>query len=237
MFFKKECFITLILITFVYIGKCQSLLGIQIGLSNSCLKTNVNNRPFSANRSNIGFTFGITLQSQIKNEFYAEIAPNITQKNYSFNRTDSLTGIYESFVNSYLQLPLMVHGIFGRRLKVFVDIGLYGAYWFAGKVKGAIPDIFSSNINSNINGQSRESFQLSGYNEKYQFDRNRDNRWEFGWIVGAGMQYPLNEKYSFFANGICYQSLTDQQKRYMVNQIPKYNHTFSFSLGMMRYLH
>jgi opacity protein-like surface antigen len=237
MFFKKECFITLMLFTFVYVGKSQSLLGIQIGLSNSCLNTNINNRIYSTNQSNIGFTCGITFHLQIKSGFYAEIAPDITQKNYSINRTDSLTGIYESFVNTYSQLPLIVHGIYGNRLKVFADIGLYGAYWFAGKVKGKIPDIFSSNTNSNITGESRESFQLSGYNEKYQFDRKRDNRWEFGWIVGAGMQYPLNKKYSFFVKGTCYQSLTDQQKKYMVNQIPKYNQTFTCSLGMMRYLH
>lgn len=237
MFLKKKYFFVLLIFILAYNAQSQSALGLEAGLSSNYLNTNIINNAASTIKPDLGFLAGFAYYFKIKKRLVGEVGTNIIQKNYSLNRTDSLTGIYESFENTYLQSPLMMRGIYGNRLKVFADIGLYGAYWFAGKVKGTIPDIFSSNSNSNINGQSRESFQLSSYNEKYKFDRKRDNRWEFGWIVGAGIQHPLNKKFSFFVKGACYQSLTDQQKRHIVNQIPKYNRTFTFSLGMMGCLH
>jgi len=71
------------------------------------------------------------------------------------------------------------------------------------------------------------------YNEKYTFDTRRDNRIEAGWLAGAGVSYLFANKYNVFAEGRYMQAITDQQKNYMINQVPRYNQTYAVNIGCM----
>ena len=71
------------------------------------------------------------------------------------------------------------------------------------------------------------------YNEKYSFSTVKDNRLEFGWVAGIGASYETENGYRFFIEGRYQYSFTDQQKNYMINQVPRYNDTYGIHLGVM----
>lgn len=209
-------------------------LGLQAGASSNYLHTNISNRTSTTISSGTGYTIGLLVQQKVAKWLYVQASPNITSKNYSFDRIDSLAGIYTRYNNLYLQLPIVANIVYGKRLKVFADAGIYVAYWLSGREKGKIPNILS--VTNSINtgtGQTTESFQLIAFNEKYPFNLQRDNRLEFGWVAGSGLQYQFKNHHAVFVRCSYYQSLTDQQKKYMLNQIPQYNQTFVFSIGYL----
>jgi hypothetical protein len=70
------------------------------------------------------------------------------------------------------------------------------------------------------------------YNQPYEFNSTRDNRFEFGWLLGIGVSYDA-KMYKLFIEGRLTQSMTDQQKKYMINQVPRYNQTYILSVGWL----
>ena len=145
-----------------------------------------------------------------------------------------IRGTYQTSTNTYLQLPLMAHFMFGgEKIQGFFNIGAYGGYWLSGNVKGKMPNVL--NPVDSVTATNTFYYYSSpySYNEKYTFDTHRDNRIEAGWIAGAGLSYAINDKYSVFAEGRMMQSFTDMQKNYMINQTPRYNNTYGANLGIM----
>jgi hypothetical protein len=208
--------------------------GLKGGYNQNYLHTDVSNRSFTKIQSEPGYNIGVIVKYHFKNWLSIQADPAIIQKNYSMTRTGIYTGIYQSYRNSYLQLPVTLQGsIQIKNITAFFNAGLYGAYWASGKVKGATPNILNINDSIGINGQIIESFRVISYSEKYQFDSRKDRRFEFGWLVGTGLGYTLNNKWDIFVEGRYYFSLSDQQKPYMINQLPKYNETLSVSLGIL----
>ena len=144
-----------------------------------------------------------------------QLEPTLIQKNYSLARTDSLSGSYTKFTNSYVQVPLIIQSSFGKRLKFILNGGGYLGYWILGRISGKTPNIFSATTNGA--SLQNESFQLSSFDQNYAFNPQRDNRIEVGWVVGTGLQYKIIRKYYGFAKLSYYNSLTDQQKKYTIN--------------------
>jgi hypothetical protein len=215
-------------------SKAQLSLGVEGGVTWNHLQTNISNRSFTDNESKTGYSIGIPLQFHLYKYLYLEADPNLSQKNYSFVRTGAFTGSYEDFINHYLQLPVMAEWRGGgKKWQGLVSLGVYGAWWMAASVKGAIPNILNITDSTAAGGQQTETFGLSRYQEKYPFNSQKDQRLEFGWIAGIGLSYHLLPDWSLFIRARYYQSLTDQQKKYMGNQIPQYNQTYIFSLGGM----
>lgn len=56
---------------------------------------------------------------------------------------------------------------------------------------------------------------------------------EFGLLAGTGVEYWLQQKYRFFIEARYYYGLSDQQKNYMINQIPRYNDTYVIEASCM----
>jgi hypothetical protein len=54
-----------------------------------------------------------------------------------------------------------------------------------------------------------------------------------GWLGGITTSYYFNKKYALFISGKFYQSFDDQQKQYMINQVPKFNQTVFISMGCL----
>ena len=52
-------------------------------------------------------------------------------------------------------------------------------------------------------------------------------------MIGLGLKYQLTPHIQLLAEGRYYRGLTDLQKNYMLNQIHRYNDTFTLQLGCM----
>jgi hypothetical protein len=217
--------------------QAQLSVGIEGGYNKNYLVTNNSNRAFTNYVPMNGFNVGIPVQYQLNDWFALTADPTFIQKNYRQERSSFFTGVYQNNYNSYIQLPLTARVLFGaERLKGFIDGGVYGSYWISSRIKG---------VNSNIldlpddNGNSSSVFDFQkpySYDEKYAFDSKKDNRYEFGWIAGLGVGYDITERYHIFSEARMMYSFTDQQKEYMINQVPRYNTTYGINLGVMYHL-
>ena len=215
-------------------SRSQLSVGVEGGYNKNYLYTNTSNRDFTDYKPASGFSIGVPIKYTIA-PWFAELAsPNFTQKNYSQLRSSFFDGVYQTNTNTYIQLPLMGHFMFGgEKLKGFLNLGMYGGYWAGARVKGNIPNILNPVDTVTATGNFSNISKYYSYNEKYSFDSRKDNRVEFGWLAGIGLSYQLIKKYEVFVEGRYYQSLTDQQKNYMTNQVPRYNQTYGVSTGVM----
>jgi opacity protein-like surface antigen len=216
----------------------QLYLGVEGGLNKNYLNTTSENQPFTQYQGRTGFSLALPVQYRISDWLSIQVEPGYIQKNYSIVRSGFFQGIYQNNTNGYIQLPVMAHFSFGgSKLRGFLNLGGYGAYWVSGRVQGAEPNILNPVDNSVLtNQQPANDFDLNNaynYNEKYSFDSRKDQRLEWGWVAGAGVSYALGSSLSLFMEARYMQSLTDQQKDYMINQIPRYNETYGLTLGCM----
>jgi hypothetical protein len=211
--------------------RAQYSIGLEGGFSLNSLNTNVSNRVSTRLVSDWGFNLSLPLRYALTPWLYIKAAPTLLKKDYSLDRTDSLYGAYQRFNNTYFQLPIGISLAYGKKLLLLADPGIYMGYWTGGRTKGKTPDIFNIRDTTDALGQNLQSFQLSSYNNRYQFSSQRDNRWEWGWTLGLEAQYPLHYSWRLTASADYFQSLSSQQKP-ATNPIPAYNQTWTFSLGL-----
>ncbi len=156
-----------------------------------------------------------------------DLGLSFVQKAYAINHTDTTLAVLNQRTrNDYLQMPAGA-GFYGihKKLTFFLSGGVYFGYWVHGNVQGAVPNLLNT---------AAPFPQPSSYNQKYSFDSHRDQRWEFGWQTGGGLSYHAEDGAEPFIGVRFYQSLTDQQKNYMVDQVPRYNRTLAFSFGLIK---
>lgn len=220
-------------------AKAQFSIGVQGGYANNYLLTNASNLISTEYKPLQGFSVAIPLEYAVTDWFSIKAAPGFTQKNYRMQRTGFYYGVYQDNTNGYIQLPLTAQFSFGgEKLRGFVEGGGYAGYWMTAHIKGRMPNILNqpAYTNTTSNEQANnvfEEFTPYEYNEKYTFDKTKDNRMEFGVLAGAGISYQLTDKYKLFGEATYFNGLTDQQKKYQTNQVPRYNQTYVFSLGFM----
>ncbi|MEO6837737.1 MAG: porin family protein [Ginsengibacter sp.] len=220
-------------------AKSQLSIGLEGGGTRNYLNTNVSNLVSTEYNSSYGFTVGVPILYQINDWLSFQADPSYTQKNYEYARTDFFQGVYQDNTNSYLQLPLMAHLSFGgEKLKGFVNLGGYGGYWLSSHLKGTIPNVLNQPAYTNTvsNAQPNnvyDEYTPYSYSEKYQFNKTKDNRIELGLLAGMGISYEMNEKYILFGEVRYSQSMSDQQKKYQTNLVPRYNETVGVSLGFL----
>jgi hypothetical protein len=213
--------------------KDRLTLGLEAGYTRSYLITNISSLAFTQYRPAGGYTVGVPIQYLWKKWFAIQADPGVMQKNYTLERTDFFAGNNITQSNTYIQLPLMAKFIVGDgKLKGFFNVGGYGGYWMAGHVKGSIANILDPTLSSSATTLSA-TVNSYNFNESYQFNSVKDNRVEWGWLAGAGISYQLTRKCQIYMEGRNTQSVTDQQKKYMMNQIPKYNQTYSLMIGCL----
>jgi len=220
-------------------AKSQLYVGLEVGGSKNYLNTNVSNLVSTEYNPSYGFTIGIPVLYKVTDWLAFQADPNYMQKNYQLARTDFFQGVYQDNTNTYIQLPLMAHLSFGgQQLKGFLNLGGYGGYWLSAHIKGTMPNIldepaYTNSVNNAQPNNVFDEFTPYNYNEKYQFDNTKDNRIELGLLAGVGMSYAMNNKYLFFGEARYYQSMSDQQKNYQLNLVPRYNQTVAISLGCL----
>ena len=164
-----------------------------------------------------GATVGITGQYDVTNWLGVRADLNWMQKNYRHYR-ERLPISYRYF-NDYLQLPVMASlSVGGKKLRGFVNLGVYGGYWLSSHREGYETNIFSVKYYS--------------FSEKVEFDSERDQRWDFGLVGGVGLEYCFAKHWAAQVEARCYYSTTSVQKQYMRVKDYRYNNTIAIQAGV-----
>jgi opacity protein-like surface antigen len=217
----------------VHTANAQASAGLEAGLTGGYLHTNISNRESTTIRYRLGYAIAVPFEYKLSDWFSITTDPGIIQKNYTLARTDSLSGAYTVFSNTYLQVPLMAKFVYGNKLKLFADIGMFYGYWLSAREGGQTPDIFSATETSNGSGQTTSTISFVKFNQQHPLNPQIDRRSEWGWIAGAGVQKQVNQQWLVYASLRLYESLTQQQKQYMTNQIPQYNEVIGLAAGAL----
>ena len=229
----KYCNLILLLLFISVNTKSQILIGVETGLTQNHLFTNIGNRSFTNNENKNGYHFGCYLQYNVNKWLSFATNPNFSQKKYAFKRNGIFEGVYSEFNNNYVQLPFLAKIILGnKKIKGFASSGIYIGYWIYGNIKGNVPNIFNVRSSANTNGLITQNFILSSYNEKYIFNSIQDRRIEIGTAFSCGVSYKI-KKYILTTEIFYYPAFTSQLKESIINQIPQYNHTYIFSTGVL----
>ncbi|QNK62087.1 PorT family protein [Pedobacter sp. PAMC26386] len=235
---KKTCLLLfLCIIAGTLTLHAQWSVGLEAGYNKNYPFTNTGFRAFTEYKPMEGFNIGVPVKYTLNNWFGVQADPQFIRKSYQMVRSGFFDGVYQKNINNYIQLPLMAHFTFGgQKIKGFFNLGGYAGYWASSHIKGTQLDVFSQSYELPDDFQSKRYLDFKpGYNydEKYEFDKRKDRRIELGLLTGAGISYQLKPRYELFAEGRYYRALTDQQKDYMLNQIPRYNDTFTIQVGCM----
>jgi len=235
---KKKCLLLgLGIIAGTLTSRAQFSIGLEGGYNKNHIVTNIGFRAFTKYEPLDGFNIGIPVKYDLNNWFAIQADPQYIQKSYKIVRSSYFEGINHTNKNSYIQLPVMAHFTFGgQKLKGFLNLGGYAGYWSSSRIKGTQINTFAKEYDLPDGTQTPSILDGEpgyNYNEKFTFDSRRDRRIELGVLVGTGVSYQLKPRYELFAEGRYYRGLTDQQKNYMLNQIPRYNDTFVIQVGCM----
>ena len=164
-----------------------------------------------------GVGFGLMGQYDILDWLGVRAELDYVQKNHQVQRT--LDELDCRITNSYLQLPVMASFSFGgTKLRGFCHVGAYGGYWLNSRIKGVA-----------INHLIFESYDID---EDIPFDSERDQRWDFGFLGGLGMEYRFASHWAAQVEMRYYHSVVSTQKDYMRVKDPKYNSTLALQAGV-----
>lgn len=229
---------TLIVVFFLqafFSVEAQLLIGIEGGYDLNYIVGDISNRRLTKMDAGGGYSIGIKLDYCVVKHISVSIEPALIKKNYEISRTEQFAGLYQKYNNSYLQFPIHLNLWIRNDKKVnfYFKGGVYLAYWTSAKVTGNIASILNITDYVSEDGQINEFFQTEKYSEKYQFLSERDNRLEIGISGGGGVLYTFSERYSCFSEVKIFRSLSDLQRKYMINEIPKYNLTSTITIGCM----
>jgi opacity protein-like surface antigen len=224
-----RAFLTIVPLLLSLIAGAQLQISASGGVSVNHLQTDVSALSQTAIHGKTGYLVGVGLLAPVGHLFSISTGAAVLQKNYSLDRTGIYQGLYQSFRNDYLQVPVSARYTFrSGRWEVFGEAGVYIAYWLSGSIRGTTPDIYGATDSVHADGTVTETFQVRKYDEKYRFDAGRDKRFEFGWVAGMGISFAVSSRYALCFQYSYYRSQTD---RYKGSTNSAYNDTQSFALG------
>jgi hypothetical protein len=203
-------------------GNGRLYMGFLGGYTHNHLYTSVGYRPSTAYENKDGFAAGVPIKYVVNDWFCLQTEFSVLQKNYKWLHTDYYafdSTPYQNVKNTYLQLPVMTQFSFGgEQLRGFCALGGFAGYWAGSRIKGMALDLNEMEY---------------AYNEKYAFDKRRDNRIEYGLVFGWGLEYKYENYCTIVLEGRYYYSTSDLQKNYMLGLIPRYNDTYVIQAGVL----
>ena len=165
-----------------------------------------------------GGTVGIMGQYDIADWAGIRFELDWMQKNY--RQTRETLKVYDyKYVNNYLQLPVMGSFSFGgQKVRGFCNLGIYGGYW----------------LNSSRKGFDYSALTQKGYDftEKVEFYDDRDRRWDFGFVGGAGLEYRFASHWAAQVELRYYYSTVSTTKVNDVAKDYRYNSTLALQAGL-----
>ena len=165
-----------------------------------------------------GGTVGIMGQYDIADWAGIRFELDWMQKNY--RQTRETLKVYDyKYVDYYLQLPVMGSFSFGgQKVRGFCNLGIYGGYW----------------LNSSRKGFDYNALTQKGYDftEKVEFYDDRDRRWDFGFVGGAGLEYRFASHWAAQVELRYYYSTVSTTKVNDVAKDYRYNSTLALQAGL-----
>jgi hypothetical protein len=205
-------------------------IGLEWGYAHNMLYSSTGYRAFTQYENGAGFSIGIPAQFRLFDWLTLGSGLQYIQKNYALSRSVFGDDIRSEWTNSYLELPLMARFSFGgEKLRGFLNTGVYIGLWLDSHIKGTA-------LRGSDNYFEPAKIYYESYDETVPMDNRRDNQFEAGLLVGAGLQYRLENKIMpciFFLEGRFYYGLTDMQKNYMLQMTPRINDTISIQMGVL----
>ena len=166
-----------------------------------------------------GATVGVTGQYDFTNWLGVRADLNWMQKNYRQYRTN-LSEVHYKYRNNYLQLPVMASFSFGgEKLRGFCNVGVYGGYWLNSHRKG-----------EDFHNVSDYTYTFS---EKVEFDKDRDQRWDCGFVGGLGLEYRFAKRWGAQVEARYYYSTTSFRKEQPHFKDKRYHSTLGLQAGVM----
>jgi hypothetical protein len=233
-----------ILLFFSIAAHAQILFGIKGGLNLSTVS--VDTRNIANSRSellpglNIGVVadFGITHYLSVKTELL------FSQKGYMERRYRSASMLSQgntlysdtwSSTNNYLELPVLASYFYeGKKFKIFLNAGVYGAYWFGGT---NFASFYTNDLGGTTLGR-KDASSTRVFDNEYGSNKKIDTRFDVGILSGAGFGIKLKKGWLNF-EGRYSQGLIDLNT--FQGEIPKtyssqYNSNWSISVGYVMIL-
>jgi len=165
-----------------------------------------------------GVTLGVMGQYDVNDWLGVRAELDWTQKNYRLTR-QILSNLDYKYVNNYLQLPVMASFSFGgKQLRGFCNAGVYGGYWLTSGREG-----------TDFNNSSEKVYEFS---EDIEFNDERDQRFDFGFVGGIGLEYRFCQRWAAQVEMRYYYSTVSTQKDYMRLSDPRYNSTLGVQAGL-----
>ncbi|HEY4785603.1 MAG TPA: outer membrane beta-barrel protein [Bacteroidales bacterium] len=215
----------------------QIRIGVSLGGTHNHLVYDVTDSKLTQQKKIMGYSIQSHIKYELFDVFSLHTGIGIFQKNYSFNRIGKYSGYYEQYNNTYLHMPVKIEAKVYEKYKfaVLINTGIFIDYWAWANIEGAIPNIFDTQDVLGNNGQVIQHLSPAYYSEKYTFNNQKDKRWEYGFESGIELDYLVIKKYCFFLGFDYLYSISDQQKKYSINQSSKKNIAISLSLGYQMY--
>jgi hypothetical protein len=167
-----------------------------------------------------GGTAGITAQYNFFDWLGLRAGAFFAQRNYRHTRGAYADRLDIRYVNNYLLFPVTVNFSFGgQQVRGFVNLGVYGGAW----------------LTSNRSGQEYSSISSTGYeaSEKVAFSDRRDQRGDFGYTGGLGIEYKFHPHWMAQIEAVCYYSVISVTKQYMEHQKDyRYHTTIGLQAGI-----
>lgn len=165
-----------------------------------------------------GVTLGVMGQYDVNDWLGVRAELDWTQKNYRLTR-QIFSNLDYKYVNNYLQLPVMASFSFGgKQLRGFCNAGVYGGYWLTSGREGM-----------DFNNSSEKVYEFS---EDIKFNSERDQRFDFGFVGGIGLEYRFCQRWAAQVEMRYYYSTVSTQKDYMRLSDPRYNSTLGVQAGL-----
>lgn len=194
-------------------------LGVTVGYTNNSYSINNSYQSDWQQSCRGGISVGLTGQYNVVDWFGVRMDLQWMQRNY---RNSRALQVHEyNYTNDYIQIPLVADFSFGgKKLRGFVDVGVYGGYWLSSRVKGMGTNVFHEPAGI------AEPISQSG-----MINSERDNRMVFGYVGGVGLEYRFLPQWSCQLECRYYYDATSQVKQYQAIKDYRYNGTLVLQAG------
>ena len=173
---KRKLLIFLFLIWSPVITKAQLSIGFQGGNNLSKMDfTNNQEYTYTEINNQLGFIGGFVLQFLGENHAGVQAEFNYSQRGWIENDTTGINYLKYKNKMDYLEMSILSHiNIGGGKLRGLFNIGPYVGY-----------ALNRSITTENVDTGTSETVE-------YAFESKKDNQFDFGLMVGAGMEYRFN---------------------------------------------
>lgn len=163
-----------------------------------------------------GVNIGLTGQYDFTDWLALRTEILFQQRGYTMRRTETYSAeTLLRYRDNYLVLPVMASFSFGgNALRGFLNAGVEGGYWLESRCKGALQ----------YAGDEKEEL-----NVKIDFLDARDQRFDFGYVGGLGMEYRICRHLAAQVEARYYYSVVSKKKQYQAAKDYQYNSTLTLS--------